>query len=317
MSSKSINRIIDYIEENLTLEHSVEALSELSGMSKYHFHKTFTKTTGEKVIDYIKKRRLTQASFDLLETDKPILHIAMDYCYNSQEAFTTAFKNVFNTTPKKYRDSRYDNVDLLTTKLDKRRFSKEYTYRLIEKDEITLIGFDDYLEDNEYHKLFDLYYRLYLLIVKNQYPMKEIKVYEVMEVVNYSEDRNGNYKIDTKHFIGIEYNPDVMKPEGIKQKIIPYSKFAVFEHKGSSEHISDTIRDIYVNRLTEINAEPKDYTTIKVYDERVYGELFDSNNKVKDKYLYMSSKEYLSSIDRSTCLMFSHDYEFDIYISIE
>ncbi|UYO99245.1 helix-turn-helix transcriptional regulator [Oceanotoga sp. DSM 15011] len=69
----------------------------------YHFHRIFNELTGETLKSYIRKRRLTEASKDLLNCNNSIIDIAFDYGFESQESFTRAFKKVFKVTPGKYR----------------------------------------------------------------------------------------------------------------------------------------------------------------------------------------------------------------------
>ena len=60
-------------------------------------------STGHKVVDYLRKRRITQAANDLLTTQKPIIEIALHYQFDSQAGFTRSFKQVYQHTPNTYR----------------------------------------------------------------------------------------------------------------------------------------------------------------------------------------------------------------------
>ncbi|WP_430623176.1 helix-turn-helix domain-containing protein, partial [Bacillus velezensis] len=52
---------------------------------------------------YIRKRRLPHAAQVLVSTERAVIDIAMQYGFSSQEAFTRAFKRMFQLPPKKYR----------------------------------------------------------------------------------------------------------------------------------------------------------------------------------------------------------------------
>jgi AraC family transcriptional regulator len=94
---------INYIEDNLcnefTLDHVAEACySSLSGLKKlfaYAFH------LGLK--EYISKRRMTHAAHDLLNSELSITEIALKYQYNSPEVFTRAFFKVWGTSPSTFK----------------------------------------------------------------------------------------------------------------------------------------------------------------------------------------------------------------------
>ncbi|WP_010503209.1 AraC family transcriptional regulator [Paenibacillus elgii] len=103
MYKDSIREAIRYIEANLKQPIRVEQVASIVHFSYYHFHRIFYATTGETIGDYIRKRRLTEAAIELLSSDKPILDIAVDYNFESQEAFTRSFKNVFGIPPHRFR----------------------------------------------------------------------------------------------------------------------------------------------------------------------------------------------------------------------
>jgi AraC family transcriptional regulator len=87
-----LNRVIDYIEEHLTDEElSLEIISEYAGVSDYHFRKIFFYLSGMTLSDYIKNRKLSEASMDLLHGEK-VTDVAFKYGYQSMDGFTRAFK---------------------------------------------------------------------------------------------------------------------------------------------------------------------------------------------------------------------------------
>lgn len=98
-----IHEIIRYIEENLHKTLTLEVIAEQAGFSKYHFHRVFYSTVGMSVTEYIRMRRLAKASAALLYTDERIIDIALNYHFESQEAFTRAFKKYYHLPPGKYR----------------------------------------------------------------------------------------------------------------------------------------------------------------------------------------------------------------------
>lgn len=98
-----INRAIDYMECNLTQPLTVEMVAAATGYSRFHFTRLFQAATGMNIATYLRRRRLHEAACALLLTKKPILEIALDYQFDSQEAFTRAFKRVFSITPGLYR----------------------------------------------------------------------------------------------------------------------------------------------------------------------------------------------------------------------
>ncbi|BAL01440.1 putative AraC family transcriptional regulator [Oscillibacter valericigenes Sjm18-20] len=101
--SKEIQTALNYIELNLCEKLTLDAISEAAGFSKFYFHRTFQNEVGIPIYDYIKKRRLARAASELLNTNTSILDIALTYHFESQEAFTRAFKSIYQLPPGKYR----------------------------------------------------------------------------------------------------------------------------------------------------------------------------------------------------------------------
>jgi AraC-like DNA-binding protein len=114
---------LEYIEENLDDRINLDDLAQKAYLSKYHYHRLFHKITGESVTKYITKRRMEKASEELVQTDQPIIDIALKYQYASQEAFSRAFVRVYGLMPGKYRrvygSSKFNNVIRLNSYFNK------------------------------------------------------------------------------------------------------------------------------------------------------------------------------------------------------
>ncbi|MDF2950291.1 MAG: DNA-binding protein AraC-type, partial [Sedimentibacter sp.] len=88
---KELNHVIDYIEDNLTDDLSLEVISDYAGVSDFHFRKIFYYLSGLTLSEYIKNRRLSEANKDLLQGEK-VTDVAFKYGYQSMDGFTRAFK---------------------------------------------------------------------------------------------------------------------------------------------------------------------------------------------------------------------------------
>ncbi|NKF51289.1 helix-turn-helix domain-containing protein [Shewanella sp. WXL01] len=94
---------IDFIEQHLDEAISVHQIAAASHYSTYHYSRIFKALVGDTPKEYLRKRRLTLAAKRLLTEDVGVLEVAIDSQFDSQEAFTRAFKAQFNMTPAKYR----------------------------------------------------------------------------------------------------------------------------------------------------------------------------------------------------------------------
>ncbi|WP_409975107.1 helix-turn-helix transcriptional regulator [Bacillus sp. Bva_UNVM-123] len=98
-----LQKTISYIEERLHESVTMEDIAGQAGFSKFHFHRIFQAEIGMSVTEYIRMRRLANASATLLYTNERILDIALHYQFESQEAFTRVFKKYYHLPPGKYR----------------------------------------------------------------------------------------------------------------------------------------------------------------------------------------------------------------------
>lgn len=102
---EAIQRVLDYIESDVTQSHSPEELSKVAALSPFYFQRLFTRLVKRPVNEYVKMRRLARACETLGDKSKRILDIALDYGFNSHEHFTKTFKSAFGITPEEYREN--------------------------------------------------------------------------------------------------------------------------------------------------------------------------------------------------------------------
>ena len=96
---KKLGAAIDYIEENLDKELSCEEAARIACCSPYYFQRIFSYVSGVSLSEYIRRRKMTQAAFELQRTDRKVIEIALKYGYSSPTSFNRAFQNVHGITP--------------------------------------------------------------------------------------------------------------------------------------------------------------------------------------------------------------------------
>jgi len=101
-------RGVHYIERNIEGPISLADIAGEAALSEFHFHRLFRSRYGISVMDYVRRRRLAKAADALVRTETSILEIALDAGFESQAAFTRAFRRVFHTTPANYRSRACD-----------------------------------------------------------------------------------------------------------------------------------------------------------------------------------------------------------------
>ena len=60
-----IQQSLDYIEDNLKAEISIAELADMAGYSLYHYERIFKNLVGISISQYVKRRRLLHAAFEI------------------------------------------------------------------------------------------------------------------------------------------------------------------------------------------------------------------------------------------------------------
>ena len=94
-----LSNAIDYIETNLDNEISYDEVAKIACCSTYYFQRIFAYVTGISLSKYIRRRRMTQAAFELQGSNQRVLDIALKYGYNSPTSFNRAFQNIHGIAP--------------------------------------------------------------------------------------------------------------------------------------------------------------------------------------------------------------------------
>jgi len=102
--SERMSKALDYIEDNMAGEIDYNEVARLACCSTYHFQRMFMVVMDITLADYIRRRRLTLAARDLSSGTRKVIDVAMDYGYESPDAFTRAFRTMHGVTPQAARE---------------------------------------------------------------------------------------------------------------------------------------------------------------------------------------------------------------------
>lgn len=101
---QKLGNVIAFIGKHVDEELSLESLSDIFGVSKFHFHRLFTAFTGLSLQQYIRWLRLKRAAYQLIvDKDESIINIAINAGFGSHEAFSRAFKRACGMSPSQFR----------------------------------------------------------------------------------------------------------------------------------------------------------------------------------------------------------------------
>lgn len=101
---EKLSKAVDYIEEHLDGKISYAEAAEIACCSVFYFQRIFSYVAGISLSEYIRRRRMTQAAFELQRTRGKVIDIALKYGYASPTAFNRAFQSVHHIPPAAARN---------------------------------------------------------------------------------------------------------------------------------------------------------------------------------------------------------------------
>lgn len=99
-----IQNMISYIEENYKTDITLDDMSNMFAVSKYHLVRQFKKYTGSSPYNYLLTCRLNKAKYYLINSDIPVGEIVYKSGFKDHSNFLRYFKSHENTTPQHYRN---------------------------------------------------------------------------------------------------------------------------------------------------------------------------------------------------------------------
>lgn len=147
---ENMNDAIDYIEHHLQDKMDYEAIAKAGCCSVYHFQRMFSFITNIPLSEYIRRRKMTLAAFELQNSKIKVVDLALKYGYESPEAFARAFQQLHGTSPT---EARKPGVDIkayprisfqITIKGD-----SNMNYRIEEKKAFSVYGLERIFDTKE------------------------------------------------------------------------------------------------------------------------------------------------------------------------
>lgn len=97
-----INRVFEFIDENLSSDLSLNTVSKTAFFSPFHFHRVFKFITGETLNEYVTRRRIEKSALDLLHKNISATEIAHKYGFSDNSSYSRTFKKFYGISPTKF-----------------------------------------------------------------------------------------------------------------------------------------------------------------------------------------------------------------------
>ena len=263
---QSLNKAIDYIEDNLLFDLNCEKIAQHIYISSYHFQRIFSLLTGMTVGEYVRNRRLSLAGQELSISNIKVIDIALKYGYETPESFTKAFTRFHGVTPNQARleGSNLKSFNRLIIKI-RLEGGNIMDYRIIKKDSFNVMAktkvFTAENSQTEIPKFWTKYFS----------DGSSEKVCGMLAICAQEKDGCSEFR----YGIGCECKTDSKIPDGFEMLTIPAYTWAIFKCTGPMPHaIQKMWTRIYSEWLPQA-----EYELISDYDIELYT---DGDNQSED-----------------------------------
>ncbi len=289
--NRAFDNVIDYIEENICNEINYEEAAKMMGVSVFHFQRLFSFLTGIPIAEYIRRRKMTLAGFDIQKSNEKIIDIALKYSYESHSSFSRAFQVFHGVTPSAVRDEGrsirvYPPIHLHITI----QGNDVINFRIEKTEPYQLFGKDDVILPMEHKYALDFIKNYGNNIVKSGshaainvaagYPIDDEHPFHLLHGI-YFKGKENNI-----HFMYGWEKPENEIGEDFTLIDVPKSTWAVFTYYGEHmEGLPKVWTYIYTSWLYTSNYKIEDYIIIEKESWH------DKNQKVICAEVWMPIKE--------------------------
>jgi AraC family transcriptional regulator len=245
---EALQKAIDYMEEHLLEEITVEEIAKQASSSPFHFQRTFAILTDISVGEYIRRRRLTLAAGELCSSDAKIIDLALKYGYDTPEAFTKAFRRQHGISPSEARKytgklKSYSRLGIQVSL----KGAEPMQYRVLEQEGFEVIGIKQgfsYENGENLAGIPKMWEKVNqdgtsdYLLCKNNGPVKGI--------LGVCVDQGKVQEKQMDYWLGAAYDDET--PDGYLKIKIPASKWAIFEVHGP---MPDAMQNVWKQIFTE------------------------------------------------------------------
>lgn len=264
--SRQIQKALNFMEGRLTSYLELEDIADIANFSMYHFHRLFVGVVGHTPMDYVRRRRLSEAARELVYSTRPISLIAQRYQFESQASFTRAFGKQFAVSPGKIRKTKlvvnyFSPIDV--KKELKRKGVQKMEVKIMEKEAMKIVGMkvNTTIKNNKIPQLWDKFNKVSCSIPNLKETKLALGICPPVEIKDFNEETPFDYISG----MIVENFDDV--PEGMITYEIPAQKYAVITHKGTLDTLQDTYNYLFT-WSKESGHEFSGGAEFELYDER-------------------------------------------------
>lgn len=284
----NIKKALDFIEENIHRQLTISEIAAVAGYSAYHFQRLFSGAIGEPLREYVRGRKLTNAARLLATSQTSILDLALEAGFESQEAFSRAFKRMFSVSPGAFRKNDvqpyFQGREKLKESMLKQLVSDYFVeHEIVEWPERYFVGMGRAFGDDIFNPVGELW---------AEFSKRICDIPNGVEGDTYGLCLSRDPEIPRTSETTLIYissievtEQDIRLPEGLLLRKLPAAKYAKFSHRGPLLEFQTTLDYIWGRFLPQSK-----YKRLEAPDLEVYPAGFDPGAEEVTIYLYIPIK---------------------------
>lgn len=212
--------VLAYVQVHRHEPITVPELAHVAGFSPYHFSRLFTARFGESVMGYVRHVRLQAAALRLTGDAPPaLIDLAFDAGFDSQEAFTRAFRRRYGVPPGQFKREALAQIPMEKPMSTAAKPRVELQPALLRRPAFTVAGVGAVFDDENMQGIPALWPRLVRCV-----PLPGQVGDETYGVSWGANKAEGSFK----YMAGVELTGDAKLPDGFERLQIAAQTYAVF-----------------------------------------------------------------------------------------
>lgn len=267
----------EYINRHLFDELDSEKLSQVVGMSKYHFRRLFKMVCGDSLGNYIKRLRLEYIAFKLISTDISVSELLGQINYQNKHTLSRAFKSYFNCTISEFR-KKHSNV----CSEGKNPIRVELSIKKVPAMHVAYLKLE---KMNDVSYSFSLLWKQLVQFCESNGLLSHGCKY-ISLTLDYPYITSEEH---SRFMIGVTLPHSFKAPKGFGFYEIPSGEYAIFRFKGLYHELNRAYRHIYLDWLPT-----SDYTLREPFTFETYintPEKTPVSELITDIYIPVTKKE--------------------------
>ncbi len=251
---KRLRRVIRYMHDNPDGDLSLDRLSDVAAMSRFHWHRVFQAMTGETCAQAARRIRLYRAGHMLVQTKLPVSRIAADVGYDNTDSFARAFRDAYGLTPAAFRKAGRPCASPITIQIGD---DDMYPVTIRPQNALRLASLT---HRGAYTEISDAFGQLAAVFSSRGLWAQSRGMAGV-----YFDDPSTVAVADLRSAAGIIVGPEFEMPEDLEELVLPAGDHAILTLEGPYTGLPNAYQYLYGPWLQESGREPADAPSFEIY----------------------------------------------------